>query len=183
MSFHPTPQRLILRAPTMTDKAVFVRLLNDYEVTKNLGPVEHPYTDDLFREYLERTDRERRAGTDFNMAVTRAMDGAFLGLVSVHCNPTEPTVSIGYWYGRPYWGQGYATEAARPMLRFAFEDLGAEAMTSGFFVDNPNSGRVLEKLGFTVVGQEPRPCVSRNCEVLSNRVRLTKEQFARKKAA
>ena len=183
MSFHPTTQRLILRAPMMTDMKVFVRLLNDYEVVKNLTPVEHPYTDDLFRAYLELTDRERRAGTDFNMAVTRAMDGAFLGLVSVHRHPTEPTVSIGYWYGRPYWGQGYATEAARPMLRFAFEDLGAEAVTSGFFVDNPASGHVLEKLGFTLVGQEPRHCVSRNCEVVSNRVLLTKEQFARKKAA
>ena len=95
MSFHPTTQRLILRAPTMTDKDVFVRLLNDYEVTKNLGPVEHPYTDDLFREYLERTDRERRAGAGFDMAVPRAKDGAFLGLVSVRRSPTEPTVSIG----------------------------------------------------------------------------------------
>src|SRR3569833_3648194 len=99
MSFHPTTPRLILRAPTMTDTDVFARLLNDYEVTKNLGPVEHPYTDALFREYLERTDRERRAGTDFNMAATRAMDGAFLGLVSVHRHPIERTVSIGYWYG------------------------------------------------------------------------------------
>jgi RimJ/RimL family protein N-acetyltransferase len=183
MSFHPTTQRLVLRAPTMTDMPVFVRLLNDYEVVKNLQVVEYPYNDDLFRAYLELTDKERRAGTDYTMAVTRAMDGAFLGIVSVHRHLTEPTVSIGYWYGRPHWGQGYATEAARPMLRFAFEDLGAEAVTSGFFVDNPGSGHVLEKLGFTLVGREPRHCVSRNCQVVSNRVLLTKEQFARKKAA
>src|SRR5215469_12798628 len=183
MSFHPTTQRLILRAPTMTDMPVFVRLLNDYEVVKNLQVVEYPYTDDLFRAYLELTDKERRAGTDYTMAVTRAMDGAFLGIVSVHCHPTEPTVSLGYWYGRPHWGQGYATEAARPMLRFAFEDLGAEAVTSGFFVDNPASGRVLQKLGFSATGRMQRPCVSRGHDVTSNRVQLTRDEFARKKAA
>lgn len=183
MSFHPTTPRLILRAPTMTDMPVFVRLLNDWEVVKNLGPVEHPYTNDLFRAYLARTDKERRAGTDFAMAVTRAMDGAFLGIVSVHRHATDPTAELGYWYGRPYWGQGYATEAARPMLRFAFEDLGVEAVTSGFFVDNPNSGHVLEKLGFAAVGLKRRHCVSRGCEVAVNRVLLTREQFARKKAA
>jgi ribosomal-protein-alanine N-acetyltransferase len=183
MSFHPTTQRLILRAPMMSDMKVFVRLLNDYEVVKNLQQVPYPYTDAHFREYLARTDAERRDGTDFNMAVTRAMDGAFLGLVSVHRHQTDATASIGYWYGRPYWGQGYATEAAQPMLRFAFEDLGAVAVTSGFFADNPNSGHVLEKLGFTAAGTKQLPCVSRGCDVTSNRVLLTKEQFARKKAA
>jgi ribosomal-protein-alanine N-acetyltransferase len=183
MSFHPTTQRLILRAPMMTDMKVFVPLLGDWEVARNLGPVPYPYTDTLFREYLARTDAERRDGTDYNMAVTRALDGAFIGVVSVHRHATDPTVELGYWYGRPYWGQGYATEAARPLLRFAFEDLGVEAVTSGFFIDNPNSGRVLEKLGFTATGTKQRHCVSRGCEVTVHRVLLTKEQFARKKAA
>jgi len=183
MSFHPTTQRLILRAPTMTDMKVFVRLIGNYEVAKNLGPVPHPYNDTLFREFLVNADAQRRDGTDYNMAVTRAMDGAFLGMVSVHRHVTDPTVELGYWYGRSYWGQGYATEGARPMLRFAFEDLGVEAVTSGFFVDNPNSGRVLEKLGFSAVGTKQRYCVSRRSEVTVSRVLLTKEQFARKKAA
>src|SRR5512143_1917503 len=54
MSFHPTTQRLILRAPTMTDMAAFVAILNDYEVSKNLQRVPHPFTDALFFEALER---------------------------------------------------------------------------------------------------------------------------------
>ena len=41
---------------------------------------------------------------------------------------------FGYWYGRPYWGQGYATEAGRPVLRFAFDDLGAGRITRGCVV-------------------------------------------------
>lgn len=182
MSFHPTTQRLILRAPTMTDRPDYVRLLGDYEVAKNMRPVPHPYTDTLFREFLARTDHERREGTDFNFAVTRAMDGALIGGCGVH-KGEQGGWEIGYWYGRPYWGQGYATEAARPVMRFAFDDLGAERLTAGWFDDNPASGAVLHKLGFTVTGTTRVKSVARGAEVLSNRVLLSREQYVRKKAA
>ncbi len=182
MSFHPTTQRLILRAPTMTDMPAFVAILNDYDVAKNLRTVPHPFTDTLFREALARIDGERRDGTDFAFAVTRAMDGALIGLCAVN-RGAMGAWEFGYWYGKPYWGQGYATEAAQPVMRFAFEDMGAERLTAGWFDDNPASGAVLHKLGFTVTGVARVHCVARGCEVLSNRVQLTKAQFARKKAA
>ncbi|HEY4943807.1 MAG TPA: GNAT family N-acetyltransferase [Rhizomicrobium sp.] len=182
MSFHPTTQRLILRAPMMADMSAFVALLSDYDVVKNLGPVEYPYSNALFRDHLARSDGERRGGTDFAFAVTRAMDGAFIGICSVHAK-AENAWELGYWYGKPYWGQGYATEAAAPVMRFAFEDRGAALLTSGWFVDNPASGHVLEKLGFVASGTVERNCLSRGCTVLSNRVQLTRAEFARKKAA
>ncbi len=182
MSFHPTTQRLVLRAPTMTDMPDFVRILGDYEVAKNLRLVPHPFTDTLFREALVRIDQERRDGTDFSFAVTRAMDGALIGMCAVN-RLSGGAWEFGYWYGRPYWGQGYATEAARPVMRFAFEDKGAERLTAGWFDDNPASGAVLHKLGFSITGVTRVPCAARGCEVLSNRVQLTREQFTRKKAA
>ncbi len=182
MSFHPTTPRLILRAPTMTDMPAFVRLLGDYEVAKNLRAVPHPYNGTLFREFLVQSDQRRRDGTDYNFAVTRAMDGALIGLCAVE-RGAAGTWEFGYWYGRPYWGQGYATEAAWPVLRFAFEDIGAERLAAGWFDDNPASGTVLYKLGFAVTGVTRGKSLARGCEVLSNRVQLTREQFARKKAA
>jgi len=182
MSFHPTTQRLILRAPTMTDMRAFVAILNDYDVAKNLRLVPHPFTDTLFREALTRIDGERRDGTDFSFAVTRAMDGALIGLCAVN-RGAMGAWEFGYWYGKQYWGQGYATEAAWPVMRFSFEDMGAEQLTAGWFDDNPASGAVLHKLGFAVTGVARVACLARGCEVLSNRVQLTKAQFARKKAA
>ena len=182
MSFHPTTQRLILRAPTMTDMPAFVAILNDYDVAKNLRLVAHPFTETLFREALVRIDRERQDGTGYSFAVTRAMDGALIGLCAAD-RSENGAWEFGYWYGRPYWGQGYATEAARPVMRFAFEDLGAARLTAGWYDDNPSSGAVLHKLGFAITGVARVHCVARGCEVLSNRVQLTREQFARKKAA
>jgi RimJ/RimL family protein N-acetyltransferase len=182
MSFHPTTQRLVLRAPLMTDMVDVVRLIGDYDVAKNLRRVPHPYSDTLYREFLAQTARQRQDGTDFSFAVTRALDGAFIGICSVH-QGEDGGWELGYWYGRPHWGQGYATEAARPLMRLAFEDLGAERLCAGWFDDNPASGAVLHKLGFCVVGVTLTRSAARGCEVLSNRAQLTKEQFARKKAA
>ncbi|MBL6854649.1 MAG: GNAT family N-acetyltransferase [Alphaproteobacteria bacterium] len=182
MSFHPTTPRLILRAPTLADMPAFVAILNDYEVAKNLRMVAHPFTEAMFREALVRIDRERRDGAAYSLAVTRAMDGALIGMCAVE-RGEDGVCEFGYWYGRRFWGQGYATEAARPVMRFAFEDMGAERLTAGWFEDNPASGHVLAKLGFTVTGVARVFSVGRNCEVTSNRVLLTAEQFARKKAA
>ncbi|HWD26432.1 MAG TPA: GNAT family N-acetyltransferase [Rhizomicrobium sp.] len=182
MSFHPTTQRLVLRTPVMADVADMVAILNDYEVVKNLAPVPHPFTEDACRERIVVSAAERAAGNGYWFAVTRAMDGAFLGLCAVD-KLAGGVWEFGYWYGRTFWGQGYATEAAQPVLRFAFADLGAEMLTAGWFVDNPASGRVLEKLGFTPTGVVQRNALARGHAVASNRVQLTAAQFARKKAA
>jgi ribosomal-protein-alanine N-acetyltransferase len=182
MSFHPTTRRLILRAPMFSDMLAFVAILNDYDVAKNLQMVPHPFTDSLFRESLARRDQERRDGTVYSFAVTRAMDGNVIGMCSTE-RGENGTWEFGYWYGKTYWGQGYATEAARPVMRLAFDDMQAERLTAGWFDDNPASGAVLHKLGFTITGVARVRCLARGCEVLSNRVELTRDEFARKKTA
>ena len=55
---------------------------------------------------------------------------------------------LGYWIGKPFWGQGLIPEAARELLRHAFEDLGMQAVWCGYYEGNEKSRRVQEKLGF-----------------------------------
>lgn len=55
---------------------------------------------------------------------------------------------LGYWLGKPFWGRGYVPEAAREILRRAFEDLGMRAVWCGYYDGNEKSKRVQEKLGF-----------------------------------
>jgi RimJ/RimL family protein N-acetyltransferase len=182
MSAHPATRRLVLRPLMLGDKRPFVTLLNDYDVAKNLGRVAHPYSDALFREFLTITHRQWEDGVGYTLAVTRALDGAFIGLCGVN-RRDEGAWELGYWFGKPYWRQGYATEAAKAVSRCAFDRLGAERLTSGWFFDNPASGHVLEKLGFQATGTEEVNCVSRAAPVLSHRVELTRADFLRKKAA
>ena len=55
---------------------------------------------------------------------------------------------LGYWIGKPYWGQGLIPEAARELLRYAFEELKMRAVWCGYYEGNEKSRRVQEKLGF-----------------------------------
>ena len=56
---------------------------------------------------------------------------------------------LGYWVGKPYWGQGLIPEASKEILRHGFEDLGMEKIWCGYYEGNEKSKRVQEKLGFT----------------------------------
>ncbi len=89
-------------------------------------------------------------------------DGTPIG--NIHLNrDTDMTdrddeCELGYWLGKPFWGQGLIPEAARALLRRAFEELGMRAVWCGRYDGNEKSRRVQEKLGFsfhhTTVGLE-----------------------------
>ena len=63
----------------------------------------------------------------------------------------EPTV--GYWVGRPYWGKGICTEALHLMISYIRQTTNIKSLISGHFIDNPASGRVMEKCGFLPTGE------------------------------
>jgi len=75
---------------------------------------------------------------------------------SCECNlpslPDEPTV--GYWVAQPYWNKGICTEALTLMLEHIRNTTNIKSLISGHFVDNPSSGRVMEKCGFSATGEE-----------------------------
>ncbi len=60
----------------------------------------------------------------------------------------ENEAEIGYWIGKPYWGQGLIPEAVRRLIKRCFEDLGITAVWCGYYDDNTKSRRVMEKCGF-----------------------------------
>ena len=60
---------------------------------------------------------------------------------------------LGYWIAKPYWNLGLCTEALRAMIDWCFNKKGFRTLWSDFFVDNPASGRVMEKCGFRDTGE------------------------------
>ena len=71
-----------------------------------------------------------------------------LGDSSVHQSENADECELGFWIAKPLWGQGLIPEAAREMLRHAFEDLGMKKVWCGCYEGNEKSKRVQEKLGF-----------------------------------
>ena len=61
---------------------------------------------------------------------------------------------VGYWIGKPHWNNGYCTEALQAMIHYCYENKHFQTLWADFFVDNPASGRVMEKCGFTDTGKE-----------------------------
>ena len=59
---------------------------------------------------------------------------------------------MGYWIGKPYWNNGYCTEAAEAVLRYGFTELGLNRIYAHHFGRNPASGRVMEKIGMVYEG-------------------------------
>jgi len=82
-----------------------------------------------------------------------------LGIKSGAEEPGRAQAELGYWIGRPYWGRGYATAAARLAIDLAFRDLGTERLIAMCLETNAASWRILEKIGFrfTGLGSNPHP--------------------------
>ena len=66
----------------------------------------------------------------------------------------ENDAEVGYWIGKPHWNNGYCTEALQAMIHYCYEKKHFQTLWADFFVDNPASGRVMEKCGFTDTGKE-----------------------------
>jgi RimJ/RimL family protein N-acetyltransferase len=84
-------------------------------------------------------------------AVCLKKNGKPIGSIGLHRGDladTDDEYELGYWIGKPFWGQGLIPEASREMLRHAFEDLGMNRIWCGYYDGNEKSRRVQEKLGF-----------------------------------
>lgn len=119
-------------------------------------------------------------------AVVLKETGLPIGSIGLHFHSdlavNDDEAELGYWIGVPYWGRGFAPEAAFEMLRHAFEDLKLERVWCGFFDGNEKSRRVQEKLGFTFHHSSPEVPVLQMGETRKGHVNLmTKEEWAKKK--
>ena len=81
-------------------------------------------------------------------------DSKPIGSIGLHLNGStdmtnrDDECELGYWLGKPFWGQGLIPEAARELLRYAFEELGMRAVWCGYYEGNEKSKKVQKKLGF-----------------------------------
>ena len=139
--------RLVLRAPTLADAKALAILVNDRRIAEMTTRIPHPNTLADTEAFLATVNR----GDGETAFLITARDGTLLGLCGIARRDGQPP-ELGYWLGVPYWGQGFATEAARAAIDHAFADPGCEALAAGTRVSNSASRRVLEKCGFQWTG-------------------------------
>jgi len=172
--------RLLLRPGWAEDAPALAQAIGDELIVRNLAVVPWPYSlrdaeaflaaprDPLLPSLLifERTGSEPSLVGSCGLG--RRASGA---------------VELGYWIARPHWGQGFATEAGRALLDIA-KALGLKRLEASHFLDNPASGRVLEKLGFRSTGLiAPRLSCARGTEIPARYFRLELAWEERKEMA
>jgi RimJ/RimL family protein N-acetyltransferase len=162
-------ERLSLRRPCDDDIDAIVSIVGDWEVARRLARVPHPYGPADARFFLGQI-----VPAAWVWAITLHGADDLVGVVGLHPEHETDAAELGYWLSPRHWGVGIATEAGKAVLHFGFETLGLSQITSGYFEDNPASGRVLEKLGFVAIGQELRSCLATGRETPSLRMTLSR---------
>ncbi|HWH22621.1 MAG TPA: GNAT family N-acetyltransferase [Allosphingosinicella sp.] len=146
-------ERLLLRPGWAEDAPALAKAIGEEAIVRNLASAPWPYDLEHARAFLA---TERRAD-EAVFLIFRRTRGApqLIGTIGIGDLPSGGK-ELGYWIGRPHWGLGYATEAARAVVEIAREALRLETLSASHFLDNPASGRVLEKLGFRPTGEIAR---------------------------
>lgn len=139
--------RLILRPATVGDAPRMASLINHPDVARMSTRIPHPYGLEDAESFLTRCE----AGDEKVFAIDHGDEG-LVGVIGFH-DTGRLGPEVGYWLGRPYWGQGLATEAAQAALVWAAKSWGRRCVVSSHFADNPASGAVLIKAGFLYTGE------------------------------
>jgi ribosomal-protein-alanine N-acetyltransferase len=175
-------ERLHLQAPARSDAPSIVALIGEWDVAKSLGRTPYPYSEADAHEFFDRLETRAAEQPDLTFGVILKTSAEYIGGCGVHLRENGD-FELGYWIGKPYWGLGYATEAAEVVVEAAFAQFELEVLTAGWYFDNPASGRVLEKLGFVPDGEEMRDCRARGCAVRCNNMKLTRGALRERAAA
>ena len=161
--------RLLLRPGWAEDAPALASAIADEMIVRNLATAPWPYSLRDAEAFLA----QPRDPAMPSFLIFERTDGApnLVGSCGLGRRPSG-AVEMGYWIARAYWGRGYATEASIALIDIA-RTLGFAQLEGSHFIDNPASGRVLEKLGFRPLGiTAPRLSCARGTEAQTRLMRL-----------
>ena len=161
--------RLLLRPGWAEDAPALARAIADEAIVRNLSAAPWPYGVAEAEAFLA---APRDPVLPSFLIIKRTTSAPrLIGACGFGRRPSG-AVELGYWIARPYWNRGFATEAGRALIEIA-RTLKLPQLEASHFVDNPASGRVLEKLGFAATGlSAERFSCARNGDAMTRLFRL-----------
>ncbi|MDF2631895.1 MAG: GCN5-related N-acetyltransferase [Caproiciproducens sp.] len=146
-------ERLILRQFTVDDaKDMYENWAKDSEVTKYLRWPPHTNVD-VSRGLLRQWAASYTGLSYYSWAIVLRENNMAIGSIGIMAvGETDESGEIGYCMGKNWWGKGFMTEALKAILRFSFEEVGFNRLEASHSVNNPASGRVMQKAGMKFEG-------------------------------
>ena len=146
---HPllVTEQLRLR-PFLAEDAVTVQqLAGAREIADTALSIPHPYSLQAAKAGIAGQAFSFQQGTSLHLAIEPPGHGELIGAIElVNIDPDPAQAELRFWVGKPWWGQGYATEAAREIIRYGFESLSLNRIYAQFLSRNPLSGQLLRRL-------------------------------------
>lgn len=145
-------ERLILRPFRLTDAAAVQELAGAREIADTTVSIPHPYPDGAAAAWIGTHAAAWEVGKLVTFAITGRDGDSLMGAIGLVISLENAHAELGYWIAKPHWNRGYCTEAAQAILAFGFDELRLHRIEARYFVRNPASGRVMEKLGMKFEG-------------------------------
>lgn len=146
----------MLRPFELSDADDVKRLAGDKAIADTTTAIPHPYEDGMAEEWIATHRPKFESGELLNLAIVSLTSKELIGAIGLMISPIYERAELGYWIGRPYWKNGYCTEAAKAVLRCGFTTLNLNRIYSYHFSRNPASGRVMQKIGMSHEGSTPQ---------------------------
>ncbi len=145
--------------------------------------IPHPIEPARIDSFIIEARRRNTEGEALVMALTpKSTPASLIGLIGVEPDTRAGTPHLGYWLGRPYWGERLMGEAATAMVENYFAYAGGTALSSTCLVENPASRRVLERAGFRSCGDETRAFSERGGDREVHCFELTRAEWTKRLA-
>ncbi|MEM8743590.1 MAG: GNAT family N-acetyltransferase [Pseudomonadota bacterium] len=142
-----TTSQLVLRPPRVADAEAVATIANNRKIAEQTRRMPFPYGIEDAHKWINSLPGSKECV----FLITRKNDHAIVGSAGFGVGDTGEH-EVGYWIGEPFWGNGYATEAARAVIDYAFANRPIPLLNSRCRVVNEGSRRVLVKCGFQLVG-------------------------------
>ncbi|BBH24264.1 hypothetical protein Back11_56090 [Paenibacillus baekrokdamisoli] len=139
--------RVILRLFEPADAKMVQKLAGHEEVARTTLSIPHPYPDGAAEAWIERTRQAAENGEIYSFAMVKKEGKSLIGCVSLRVSKNDNQAELAYWVGRPFWGQGFATEAAQTIVQFGFDELQLNRIFAAAMTKNPASYKVMSKIG------------------------------------
>jgi len=145
-------ERLHLRAYKPEDAEELVSIVNDKEIASTTIRIPFPYSHEDAEEWITLTQKKLVEDSEINWAITNRFSHRLVGTITLTLNNENNNAEFGYFIGKTYWGNGYCTEAAKAILKFAFEDLKLHRVHASHMKKNVASAKVLLNIGMNYEG-------------------------------
>ncbi|MGN1201490.1 MAG: GNAT family N-acetyltransferase [Candidatus Caccovivens sp.] len=143
-------KRLVLRYFEMTDCEDVTKFCQDEMMTKYL-PLPSPYHLSDAESWISGQKERREKGTTYDFAIIDKETNKLIGSISLMINKSNNFAEIGYWLAPAHWRKGLTTEACKKIIEFAFDNLKLHKVFAKHYIENPASGKVMEKSGLHYV--------------------------------